>query len=58
MKNRQQTIRKIGRIALNVFYYSSIVLFSFILLRVFVLSSFKIPTDSMQPTIIPGDYVW
>lgn len=57
MKNRQQVFRKIGRIALNIFYYSSIVLFSFILLRVFVFSSFKIPTDSMQPTIIPGDYV-
>jgi signal peptidase I len=57
MKNRHQTIRKMGRIALNIFYYSSIVLFSFILIRVFVFSSFKIPTDSMQPTIIPGDYV-
>lgn len=57
MKNRQQVIRKMGGIALNIFYYSSIVIFSFILLRVFVFSSFKIPTDSMQPTIIPGDYV-
>lgn len=57
MKNEKQMIRKIGHIALNIFYYSSIALFSFILLRVFVFSSFKIPTDSMQPTIIPGDYV-
>lgn len=57
MKNEKQIIRKTGRIALNIFYYSSIVLFSFILLRVFVFSSFKIPTDSMQPTIIPGDYI-
>ena len=57
MKNEKQIVRKIGRIALNIFYYSSIALFSFIILRVFVFSSFKIPTDSMQPTIIPGDYV-
>ena len=34
MKNRHQTIRQMGRIALNIFYYSSIVLFSFILIRV------------------------
>ncbi|WP_256448707.1 MULTISPECIES: S26 family signal peptidase [Proteiniphilum] len=33
-------------------------MFSFILLRVFVFGSYKIPTDSMEPTIIPGDYVW
>jgi len=57
MKNKQQIVLKAGRIALNIFYYSSIALFSFILFRVFVFSSFKIPTDSMQPTIIPGDYV-
>ncbi len=54
MKNRHQTIRKMGRIALNIFYYSSIVLFSFILIRVFVFSSFKIPTDSMQQQSFPG----
>lgn len=57
MKNKRQIIRTTGRIALNLFYYSSIVLFSIVLLRVFVFSSFKIPTDSMQPTIIPGDFV-
>lgn len=57
MKNKRQIIRTTGRIALNLFYYSSIVLFCIVLLRVFVFSSFKIPTDSMQPTIIPGDFV-
>jgi len=57
MKNKRQIIRTTGRIALNLFYYSSIVLFCIVLLRVFVFSSFKVPTDSMQPTIIPGDFV-
>ena len=33
------------------------VVFSFILLRILVFGSYKIPTDSMEPTIIPGDYV-
>ena len=41
---------------MNIFYYTSILVFGFILLRVFVFGSYKIPTDSMEPTIIPGDY--
>lgn len=28
-----------------------------ICLRIFVLASFKIPSDSMEPSILPGDYV-
>lgn len=58
MKSKQQKIiKRIGNIGLDIFYYSSILVFSFILLRVFVFGSYKIPTDSMEPTIIPGDYV-
>lgn len=58
MKNDQlKLIKKIGNIALNAFYYTSILFFGFILLRVFVFGSYKIPTDSMEPTIIPGDFV-
>ena len=54
---KQKIIKRIGNIGLNIFYYTSILVFVFILLRVFVLGSYKIPTDSMEPTIIPGDYV-
>lgn len=57
MNNKQPVIKKIGNITLNIFYYTSILVFSFILLRIFVFGSYKIPTDSMEPTIIPGDYV-
>lgn len=58
MKSKQKKkIKRIGNIALTVFNYASILVFSFILLRVFVFGSYKIPTDSMEPTIIPGDYV-
>ncbi len=57
MNNKQPIIKKIGNVALNIFYYTSILVFSFILLRVFVFGSYKIPTDSMEPNIIPGDYV-
>ncbi|BBD45873.1 signal peptidase I [Petrimonas sp. IBARAKI] len=58
MKSEQRNvIKRIGNIGLNIFYYSSILVFGFILLRVFVFGSYRIPTDSMEPAIIPGDYV-
>lgn len=58
MKSEQRKlIKRIGNIGLNIFYYSSILVLSFILLRVFVFGSYKIPSDSMEPTIVPGDYV-
>ncbi|WP_286844852.1 signal peptidase I [Petrimonas sulfuriphila] len=57
MNNKNKIIRKIGNTVLNLFYYTSIVVFGFILLRVFVFGSYKIPTDSMEPAIVPGDYV-
>lgn len=57
MNYKKRVIRRIGNILLNVFYYTSMVIFGFILLRVFVFNSYKIPTDSMEPTIIPGDYI-
>src|SRR5690554_2005852 len=53
----KKKIKRIGNIVLTVFNYVFILVFSFILLRIFVFGSYKIPTDSMEPTIIPGDYV-
>lgn len=59
MRSKQKKkIKRIGNIALTAFNYASILVFGFILLRVFVFGSYKIPTDSMEPTIIPGDYVF
>ena len=56
--NKLKTLfRKTGHIALNIFYYCSIILFSFVAPRIFVFGSYKIPTDSMEPAILPGDYV-
>ena len=54
---QRQVIKRIGNIGLNIFYYTSILVSGFILLRVFVFDSYRIPTDSMEPAIIPGDYV-
>lgn len=50
-------MRKIGNICINLFYYTSLLIIGFIALRVFVFGSYKIPTDSMEPAIIPGDFV-
>ena len=50
-------MRKIGNICINLFYYTSLLIIGFITLRVFVFGSYKIPTDSMEPAIIPGDFV-
>lgn len=58
MKSEQRkVIKRIGNIGLDIFYYGSILVSGFILLRVFVFGSYRIPTDSMEPAIIPGDYV-
>ena len=50
-------IRKIGNAFLNLFYYTSMMVFGFIMLRVLVFGSYKIPTNSMEPSIVPGDYI-
>ena len=56
-KTKQPKLCKIVNIALNVFNGISIIIIGFLLLRVFVFGSYRIPTDSMIPAIIPGDYV-
>lgn len=55
--NKKRIIHKVGNILLDIFFYSCIVLIIFIALRVLVFTSFKIPSDSMVPSIMPGDYV-
>lgn len=57
MNKLKKVLRRPGQIMFNIFYYASIAVFGFIVLRIFVFSSYKIPTDSMEPAIIPGDYV-
>ena len=57
MNKAGKILRKTGHILLDMFYYASMALCAFIFLRVFVFSSYKIPSDSMEPAILPGDYV-
>jgi len=57
MNRTGKTLRKAGQVILNLFHYASIIVLGFIALRVFVFGSYKIPSDSMEPAILPGDYV-
>ena len=42
---------------LDLFVGIGILLVSYILLQVTVVATFRIPTDSMQPTLQPGDNI-
>nr|WP_172919367.1 signal peptidase I [Capnocytophaga canis] len=54
---RKKIISKIVNAIINIFFYGVMAFVVFLLLRIFVFDSYKIPTDSMRPTIIPGDYI-
>lgn len=47
----------VGRL-LDVCFWGCVVLVAYVLLQVFVLTSFRIPSDSMQPALLPGDRIW
>ncbi|MDR1170237.1 MAG: S26 family signal peptidase, partial [Prevotellaceae bacterium] len=61
---KQMTVRKFLRklcnIVVDVVYYGCIAVVAYIVAQVLLFASFKIPTDSMQPGLIGGDYalVW
>ncbi len=43
---------------LNFVFFCSLFVTGVFFLKIFFVSSFKIPTDSMSPEIIPGDYIF
>lgn len=50
-------INKILDLAVTVILWSAGAIMVFVLAQVLLFASFKIPTDSMQPTIMPGDNI-
>jgi signal peptidase I len=56
-KKNKKIWLKVANIALDIFNYSVLLLFIYIFSRVFIFSGFSIPTNSMMPAIVPGDYV-
>ncbi|MBR4381620.1 MAG: signal peptidase I [Bacteroidaceae bacterium] len=44
-------------ILVNIVFYGSLAVVGYLLLQVFLLVSFKVPTNSMVPEIMPGDFI-
>ena len=38
-------------------FYGSLAVVGYLLLQVFLLVSFKVPTNSMVPALMPGDFI-
>lgn len=63
-KRKQEDLQKLSwqrrllYISINLLYVFCILLLVFIVGRIFVFASYKIPSDSMNPTLIKGDYIW
>ncbi|AVM50404.1 signal peptidase I [Capnocytophaga sp. oral taxon 878] len=53
----KQRIVKILKISFDIFFYLLMIGVGYFLLRIFVVDSYKIPTHSMMPTLIPGDNI-
>ena len=43
---------------LDVCFWLCVALVAYVVLQVFVVASFRIPSDSMQPALLPGDRIW
>ncbi|WP_291530370.1 signal peptidase I [Bacteroides sp. UBA939] len=56
MKEQKQISKWLNRI-MNLFFYLCLLVVIYIVLQVFVVTSFRIPSDSMSPSLLPGDCI-
>lgn len=54
----RQRIERTADGVLTFLTVCGVLLVVWVLLQVTTFSSFRIPTESMEPTLIPGDYIW
>lgn len=54
---KKDLINKICRYIINILFWACMMLVIFIVIQIFFFSSFKIPSNSMEPGLITGDYV-
>lgn len=52
-----KTIKKLLVLALDIAFYGCLAILAWVFLQVFVFTSFKVPSDSMEPTLIAGDRI-
>lgn len=50
-------LRKILCITIDVAFYACLLILAWAFLQVFVFTSFKVPSDSMEPALVPGDRI-
>lgn len=55
-KNKKLFVSILNQV-INIVFWSMMVIIGLLFLQVFVFTSFKIPTDSMEPVLEPGDNV-
>lgn len=51
-------IKKWSKIVVNIVYGCCIIAMILLLIQIFMFTSFKIPSDSMEPSLLAGDYIW
>ena len=50
-------VQKLLLLALDIAFYGCLAILAWVFLQVFVFTSFKVPSKSMEPTLTPGDYI-
>ena len=56
MEKRQKILKWLNNL-INLFLLICLLVIVYFILQVFAVTSFKIPTDSMVPTLLPGDCI-
>ena len=50
-------VKRIGNWIVNICFYSCVAFVAWMVLQVFCLTSFKIPSNSMEPALLSGDKI-
>lgn len=55
--DKRSLLYRISTLIVDIVFWCCMFVVAFLLIRILLLSSFKIPTGSMEPTLIEGDYI-
>ncbi|MCD7937235.1 MAG: signal peptidase I [Tannerellaceae bacterium] len=50
-------MKRIGNLIVNVLFWGCLLWIGFLVLKIFCISTFRIPSESMQPVLESGDYI-